>query len=84
MAEKVKRLGLERDYRTYLYYLDKEGNVVRQRKGKRPAPPVGPAEIVVPRAVTRDNQYLYYLDRDGDISRSRRARGGKKESESAA
>jgi hypothetical protein len=35
MAEKVQKLGLERDYKQYLYFIDKEGDLARApRKGK--------------------------------------------------
>ena len=67
MAEKVKKLGLERDYKHYLYFLDGNGNVCRKHKsGSKDA------EIVVEHAVERDNQYLYYIDKEGDVSRSER------------
>ncbi len=73
MAEKVKRLGLERDYRTYIYFLDGNGNVWRAAKPRGPTPPEANArEIIVPHAVQRDKDYLYFLDKDGDISRSPR------------
>lgn len=73
MAEKVKRLGLQRDYGSFLYFIDGEGNVCRQPKGKRsPRSSSRPAEVVVPRAVERDKEFLYFIDRDGDIARSRR------------
>ena len=58
MAEKVKTLSLERDYKQYLYYKPKSGK--------------GEAKVLVPNAVERDNQYLYFIDKDGDIARSRR------------
>ena len=67
MAEKVKKLNLERDYKNYLYYLDGVGNVCQKPKSGK-----GDAEILVPHAVDRDNQYLYFIDKDGDIARSRR------------
>ncbi len=73
MAEKVKRLGLERDYRTYIYFLDGHGNVWRAAKPRAPKPPEGNTrEIIAPNAVQRDKNYLYFLDKDGDISRSPR------------
>ncbi len=68
MAEKVKKLGLERDYKKYLYFIDGEGNVSRKPKSGE-----GDAEVLVPHAVRRDNQFLYFIDRDGDIARSPRA-----------
>jgi hypothetical protein len=67
MAEKVKRLGLTRDYKSYLYFLDGQGNVCRKPKSGQ-----GENEILVPHAVERDNRYLYFIDKEGDISRSER------------
>lgn len=67
MAEKVKTLNLQRDYKAYLYFLDGDGNVCRKPKSGE-----GEAKILVQNAVTRDNQYLYFIDKDGDISRSPR------------
>jgi hypothetical protein len=74
MAEKVKQLNIERDYKAYLYFIDGEGNVSRKSKSGE-----GETEVVVANAVTRDNQYLYFIDKEGDISRSPRgSRGTKK------
>ena len=33
MADKVQKLGLERDYKQYLYFINKQGNVARKKKG---------------------------------------------------
>jgi hypothetical protein len=71
MAEKVKQLNLQRDYKNYLYYLDGEGNVCQKPKSGK-----GDSKVLVPHAVERDNQFLYFIDKDGDVARSRR--GGKK------
>jgi hypothetical protein len=74
MAEKVKQIGLKRDYKKFLYFIDGEGNVCQKdRTGK------GDSTILVNKAVERDNQYLYYIDKDGDIARSARASGKKKQ-----
>jgi len=72
MAEKVKKLGLQRDYTKYLYFLDKDGNVCQKPKSGD-----GKTEVVVNKAVDRDNQYLYFIDKDGDVSRSPRVSRGK-------
>jgi hypothetical protein len=75
MAEKVNKLGLERDYKKYLYFIDGEGNVCRKAKSGE-----GQTEIVAPKAVERDNNFLYFIDKEGDVARSPRAsRGSKKE-----
>ena len=73
MAEKVKKLGLKRDYTKYLYFLDKDGNVCQKPKSGE-----GKTEVLVDHAIDRDNQYLYFIDKEGDVSRSPRVqRGGK-------
>ena len=80
MAEKVKKLNLERDYKQNLYFLDGQGNVCAKAKSGD-----GKTEILVEHAVDRDNQYLYFIDKDGDIARSPRAsRGGRKKEKEAA
>jgi len=42
MAEKVKELGLKRDYTKYLYFLDKDGNICQKAKSGE-----GKTEVVV-------------------------------------
>ena len=73
MAEKVKKLNLERDYKKYLYFIDGNGNVSRKAKSGE-----GQNEVLVPNAVERDNRFLYFIDKDGDVSRSERPTRGKK------
>jgi hypothetical protein len=73
MAEKVKELHLERDYKKYLYFVDGAGNVCAKTKSGG-----GESRVLVPNAVQRDNQYLYFIDKEGDIARSPRAARGKK------
>ncbi len=68
MADKVKKLGLERDYKKYLYFIDGAGNVCRKAKSGE-----GDSKVLVPNAVERDNQFLYFIDKDGDVARSPRA-----------
>jgi hypothetical protein len=67
MAEKVKQLNLERDYKKYLYYIDGRGNVCQKPKSGE-----GDSQVLVQNAVERDNNYLYFIDKDGDVSRSPR------------
>jgi hypothetical protein len=76
MAEKVKKLGLERDYSKYLYFIDGSGNVCRKPKSGE-----GESNVLVPDAVERDNRYLYFIDKDGDVARSER---GSKKTKNAA
>lgn len=74
MAEKVNKLGLERDYKKYLYFIDGGGNVCRKAKSGE-----GESEVLVKDACKRDNNYLYFIDKEGDVSRSARASRKKKE-----
>jgi hypothetical protein len=67
MAEKVKKLNLERDYKNFLYFIDGSGNVCQKPKSGD-----GDAKVLVEHAVERDNQYLYFIDKEGDVSRSPR------------
>ena len=76
MADKVKKLGLDRDYKKYLYFIDGNGNVARKPKSGE-----GEAEVLVENAIERDNKYLYFIDKDGDVARSER---GSKKTKSAA
>jgi hypothetical protein len=76
MAEKVKELGLERDYKQYLYFIDKGGNVARKKKTGE-----GPEEVVAETKIEREKGWLYFIDKEGDVSRSSRQAGkaGKEE-----
>jgi len=67
MAEKIKKLELKRDYKKYLYFIDREGNVCQKPKSGE-----GESEVLVSEAVDRDNQFLYFIDKEGDVSRSPR------------
>ena len=78
MADKVKKLNLERDYKKYLYFIDGQGSVSRKSKSGE-----GTTEVLVPNAVQRDSRYLYFIDKEGDISCSPRAARRKKEKEAA-
>ena len=73
MAEKVKKLNLERDYKKFLYFIDGNGNVARKAKSGE-----GQTEVLVEKAIERDNNFLYFIDKDGDVSRSARSNRGKK------
>ena len=79
MAEKVKELNLKRDYKTYLYYIDGDGNVCQKPKSGD-----GEAKILVPNAIQREGQYLYFIDKEGDISRSVRGTRSKSKKEKEA
>ena len=73
MAEKVKKLNLERDYKKFLYFIDGNGNVCSKPKSGE-----GENTVLVANAVERDNNFLYFVDKDGDVARSPRASRGKK------
>jgi len=68
MAEKVNKLSIDRDYQKYLYFVDSLGNVCRKQKSGK-----GNLEVLVAKAIERDNNYLYFIDRDGDVARTERA-----------
>jgi len=68
MAEKVKQLNLERDYKKFLYFIDGNGNVCQKPKSGE-----GENQVLVPNAIERDKQFLYFIDKDGDVARSPRA-----------
>jgi hypothetical protein len=73
MSEKVKQLGLERDYKQYLYFINKAGNVARKKKSGDTA-----EEVVAETNLQREKGFLYFLDKDGDLARA--PRKGKSES----
>ncbi len=73
MAEKIKKLNIQRDYKQFLYFIDGEGNVCQKPKSGK-----GESQVLVPKAVDRDNGYLYFIDKEGDVSRSPRGTKGKK------
>jgi len=67
MADKVQKLGLERDYKQYLYFINKEGNVARKKKGGD-----GGEEVVAETKLVREKGYLYFIDKEGDLARAPR------------
>ena len=76
MAEKVQKLGLERDYKQYLYFINKQGNVARKKKGGD-----GAEEVVAETKLVREKGYLYFIDKEGDLARA--ARKGKSDASSS-
>lgn len=71
MAEKLARLGVERDP-TYMYFV-RRGDVWRI---PRPRPDLQGADRLPERVaevgIHADSAYLYFLDADGDVSRVKR------------
>jgi hypothetical protein len=78
MAEKIKKLNIDRDYKKYLYFIDGDGNVCQKPKSGE-----GESKVLVPNAVKREGQYLYFIDKEGDVSRSERGTRNKKQKEAA-
>src|SRR5579863_1859567 len=75
MAEKVAKLGVERE-KDFMYYV-KDGEVWKVQR-KQPGVPKGRPEKVADGGVEMDTNYIYFVDRDGDIARAKRAIGGQK------
>ena len=69
MAEKVLKLGVERE-EGFFYYIDKDGDVSRvqmARGGKKGGKP----KKVAKAGVKKEKGYLYFLDKKGDVSRAK-------------
>ena len=75
MAEKVAKLGVERE-KDFMYYV-KDGGVWRVQR-KQPGVPKGRTEKVADGGFEMDTNYIYFVDRDGDVARAKRAIGGQK------
>ena len=76
MSDKVQKLGLERDYKQYLYFINKQGNVARKKKGGD-----GAEEVIAETNLIREKGYLYFIDKEGDLARA--PRKGKSDDSSA-
>ena len=75
MAEKVAKLGLERDKDHILYV--KDGGVWRVRR-KQAGMPKGKPEKLADGGFEMDYSYIYFVDKDGDVARAKRIVGGQK------
>ncbi len=75
MAEKVAKLGVERE-KDFMYYV-KDGGVWKVQR-KQPGVPKGRQEKVADGGFEMDTNYIYFVDRDGDVARAKRAVGGQK------
>ena len=80
MAEKVAKLGVERE-KDFMYYV-KDGGVWKVQR-KQPGVPKGRPEKVADGGFEMDTNYIYFVDRDGDVARAKRAVGGQKRKKSA-
>jgi hypothetical protein len=63
--EKILVAGLVKDDAKYLYYIEKNGDVVRMPRGVAKAK----TEVILKTGLKRERGYMYYVDADGDISR---------------
>ncbi|MES1165743.1 MAG: hypothetical protein ABUR63_08300 [Verrucomicrobiota bacterium] len=80
MAEKVDKLGVNRD-KDFMYYV-KDGAVWRVQR-KQPGVPKGRPEKVADGSFQMDTDFIYFVDKDGDVSRAKRAVGGQKRKKTA-
>ena len=80
MAEKVAKLGVERE-KDFMYYV-KDGEVWKVQR-KQPGVPKGRPEKVADGGFEVDTNYIYFVDRDGDVARAKRAVGGQKRKKKA-
>src|SRR5512146_2775752 len=80
MAEKVAKLGVERE-KDFMYYV-KDGEVWKVQR-KQPGVPKGRPEKVADGGFEMDTNYIYFVDRDGDVARAKRAVGGQKRKKTA-
>jgi hypothetical protein len=63
--EKVLTAGLSRDPTKYLYYVDKQCNVVRMERGVARAK----TEVLLVTGLKREKGFDYFVDDDGDVAR---------------
>jgi hypothetical protein len=75
MAEKVEKLGVNRD-KDFMYSV-KDGAVWRVQR-KQPGVTKGRPEKVADGSFQMDTNFIYFVDKDGDVSRAKRAVGGQK------
>ena len=64
-AEKVFQAGLHKDAVAYLYYVDKQCNVVRMARGV----PKAKTEVILKTGLKREKGWDYFVDDDGDVAR---------------
>lgn len=63
--EKVFKAGLPRDPEKFVYYVEKNGDVVRMERGVARAR----TEVVLRTGMRREKGYMYYVDDEGDVAR---------------
>ena len=64
-AEKVFAAHIVKDEAKFLYYVDKQCNVVRMARGVAKAK----TEIIVTTGIKREKGFGYFIDDDGDVAR---------------
>ena len=64
-AEKVFAAGVQQDKSRYLYYVDRQCNVMRMERGTARAK----TEVVAVTGLKREKGFDYFLDDDGDVAR---------------
>ena len=64
-AEKVFAAGIKQDKAKFLYYVDRQCNVVRMERGIAKAK----TEVIAVTGLKRDKGWDYFLDDDGDVAR---------------
>ena len=75
MAEKVEKLGVNRD-KDFMYYV--KDSAVWKVQRKQPGVQKGKPEKVQDGTFQMDSDFIYFVDKDGDVSRAKRAVGGQK------
>jgi hypothetical protein len=63
--EKLFKAGIIRDDVKYLYYVDKQCNVVRMERGVAKAK----TEVIAVTGLRREKGWDYFVDPEGDVSR---------------
>ena len=65
MATKVKKTSIKREP-GYLYFVSKEGNVLRSKMRTKNAKKM----LVAATKIKKEKGYFYFVDKDGDVSRA--------------
>ncbi|MGQ4874492.1 MAG: hypothetical protein ACP6IY_10525 [Promethearchaeia archaeon] len=60
-SEIVFHAGIKREP-LYIYYIDKNGNIVKIKEGGKP-------QIVLELNIEKEPGYVYFLDKNGDVAR---------------
>lgn len=63
--EKIHKTGIQKDDKAWLYYVDKQCNVVRMARGVAKAK----TEVIVVTGLKREKGWDYFIDDDGDVAR---------------